>query len=75
MKTLVQKQLDDSQRGLEILDESKKETAIIKNNLEAIDSLCISSQGLINNFPEIKKVFIIKILLCISRNYFIYLFL
>jgi len=56
MKSLVQSQLDDSQRGLEILDESKKETAIIKNNLEAIDTLCIDSQGMINNFSEIKKL-------------------
>lgn len=56
MKSLVQSQLDDSQRGLEILDESKRETATIKNNLEAIDSLCIDSQNMINNFPEIKKV-------------------
>jgi len=56
MKSLVQSQLDDSQRGLEILDVSKKETAIIKNNLEAIDSLCIDSQGMINNFEEIKKL-------------------
>jgi len=56
LKSLVQSQLDDSQRGLEILDESKRETATIKNNLEAIDSLCIDSQNMINNFPEIKKV-------------------
>ena len=56
MKSLVQSQLDDSQRGLEILDVSKKETAIIKSNLEAIDSLCLDSQGMINNFQEIKKV-------------------
>ncbi|ORX46377.1 exocyst complex component Sec6 [Piromyces finnis] len=56
MKSLVQSQLDDSQRGLEILDESKKETAIIKKNLESIDSLCLDSQGMINNFPEIKKL-------------------
>ncbi|KAG4097906.1 exocyst complex component Sec6 [Neocallimastix lanati (nom. inval.)] len=56
LKSLVQSQLDDSQRGLEILDESKRETATIKNNLEAIDSLCIDSQNMINNFPEIKKL-------------------
>jgi len=56
MKSLVQNQLDDSQRGLEILDESKKETAIIKNNLETIDKLCLDSQRMINNFPEIKKL-------------------
>jgi len=56
MKSLVQSQLDDSQRGLEILDESRKETAIIKSNLEAIDTLCIDSQGMINNFQEIKTL-------------------
>lgn len=56
MKSLVQSQLDDSQRGLEMLDISKKETAVIKNNLESIDSLCIDSQGMIENFEEIKKV-------------------
>ncbi|ORX77043.1 exocyst complex component Sec6 [Anaeromyces robustus] len=65
MKSLVQSQLDDSQRGLEILDESRKETEIIKSNLEAIDTLCIDSQGMINNFKEIK-------MLSKARSNFIY---
>ena len=56
LKTGVKAQLDNTRQGLETLGTSRKEMAVIKENMQGIDKLCSSAQGMIQHFPRISQV-------------------
>ncbi|KAJ3343128.1 SNARE-binding exocyst subunit S6 [Gonapodya sp. JEL0774] len=56
LKAAVQTQLDDAQRGMNLLAQSKEEYQVIRGNLQTIDSLCSTSQTMIQNYGKIKKL-------------------
>ncbi|KAJ3048787.1 SNARE-binding exocyst subunit S6 [Rhizophlyctis rosea] len=56
LKTSVESQLDDAQRGLDILGVAREETKKVKGNLEGIDTLCADAQNTIRNYARIKKI-------------------
>ncbi|KAJ3284204.1 SNARE-binding exocyst subunit S6 [Borealophlyctis nickersoniae] len=56
LKTAVESQLDDAQRGLETLLVAREETARVKTNLSSIDQLCADAQNTIKNYGRIKKI-------------------
>ncbi|CAG8552121.1 9493_t:CDS:2 [Paraglomus brasilianum] len=56
LKTGVKAQLDNTRQGLETLDTSRKEMVVIKENMQGIDKLCSSAQGMIQHFPRISKI-------------------
>ncbi|KND01143.1 SNARE-binding exocyst subunit SEC6 [Spizellomyces punctatus DAOM BR117] len=56
LKTAVESQLDDAQRGLDTLSSSKDETERIKTNLSNIDQLCAAAQNTIRNYGRIKRI-------------------
>ncbi|KAJ3190257.1 SNARE-binding exocyst subunit S6 [Gaertneriomyces sp. JEL0708] len=56
LKTAVESQLDDAQRGLDTLVHSKQETARIRENLSNVDQLCAGTQNTVRNYARIKKI-------------------
>ncbi|KAJ3028606.1 SNARE-binding exocyst subunit S6, partial [Rhizophlyctis rosea] len=56
LKTAVESQLDDAQRGLEVLGVASAETERVRGNLGGIDSLCADAQNTIRNYARIKKI-------------------
>ncbi|CAB4432178.1 unnamed protein product [Rhizophagus irregularis] len=56
LKTGVKAQLDTTQDGIDTLTSSRKQMAIIKDNMQAIDRLCSEAQNMIQHFPRINKI-------------------
>ncbi|KAJ3162239.1 SNARE-binding exocyst subunit S6 [Geranomyces variabilis] len=56
LKTAVESQLDDAQRGLDTLAMTKGETLRIRSNLTAVDERCTAAQNTIRNYARIKKI-------------------
>ncbi|KAI8910000.1 exocyst complex component Sec6-domain-containing protein [Powellomyces hirtus] len=56
LKTAVESQLDDAQRGLDTLAVTKGETLRIRSNLSAVDERCTAAQNTIKNYARIKKI-------------------
>lgn len=56
LKTAVESQLDDAQRGLDVLSVARHETGKVRTNLSSIDQLCAEAQNTIKNYARIKKV-------------------
>ncbi|KAJ3014877.1 SNARE-binding exocyst subunit S6 [Thoreauomyces humboldtii] len=56
LKTAVESQLDDAQRGLDTLSQTKAETQKIRGNLAAVDEKCTAAQNTIRNYERIKKI-------------------
>jgi ketol-acid reductoisomerase len=56
LKTLVERQLDDIQNGMQSIQIIKEDTNDIKNNLRNIDKLCYETSNSITNYSKIMKV-------------------
>ncbi|KAI9099318.1 exocyst complex component Sec6-domain-containing protein [Phlyctochytrium arcticum] len=56
LKSAVESQLDDAQRGLDTLAASSVETERVKANLGEVDSLCAAAQNTIRNYARIKRI-------------------
>ncbi|KAI8801633.1 exocyst complex component Sec6-domain-containing protein [Cladochytrium replicatum] len=56
LKTVVESQLEDAQRGLDVLGMSTSITEQLKGNLSTIDRLCADAQSSISNFSKIEKI-------------------
>ncbi|KAJ3089212.1 SNARE-binding exocyst subunit S6 [Quaeritorhiza haematococci] len=56
LKSAVESQLDDAQRGLDALALATSETMRVKSNLSSIDKLCADAQNTITNYEKIKKI-------------------
>lgn len=56
LKTILEQQLDDSQRGLDTLISAKKETGVVQQNLMDIDRQCLEAQTTMQNYQVIRLV-------------------
>ncbi|KAJ3413623.1 SNARE-binding exocyst subunit S6 [Chytridiales sp. JEL 0842] len=56
LRTAVESQLQDAQRGLDVLAQSQEATRQTKSNLSLIDNLWSGSNNTIKNYARIKKI-------------------
>jgi hypothetical protein len=56
LRTVVESQLEDAQRGLDTLVRSQEATKQTRSNLSLIDNLWTGSNNTIKNYGRIKKV-------------------
>ncbi|KAI8816506.1 exocyst complex component Sec6-domain-containing protein [Fimicolochytrium jonesii] len=56
LKTAVESQLDDAQRGLDNLAFTYAENEKVRGNLKSIDERCTAAQNTIRNYARIKKI-------------------
>jgi exocyst complex component 3 len=56
LKTVMESQLDATQKGIDALAESRKLTEKIKAALIDMDKICGDSENNITNYPFIQKV-------------------
>jgi hypothetical protein len=60
LKTVMESQLDSTQRGIDALEVCKKHTDTTKNALATMDEICGDSENSIKNYGFIQKVIEIK---------------
>jgi hypothetical protein len=56
LKTVMESQLDATQRGIDALEVCKRETQMIKDALIMMDNICGDSENSIKNYGFIQKV-------------------
>ena len=56
LKTVMESQLDGTQKGIDAIRTCRKETDTIRDNLTIMDGLCVEAQNTIKNYTYIKKV-------------------
>lgn len=56
LKIGVQNQMEETKEALDILGTTKEQVLGIRSNMKNIDSLCKDAQGLITDYPRIRKV-------------------
>lgn len=56
LKIGVQNQMEETKEALDILGTTKEQVLGIRSNMKNIDSLCKDAQGLIKDYPRIRKV-------------------
>jgi len=56
LKIGVQNQMEETREALDILGTTKEQVLGIRSNMKNIDSLCKDAQGLITDYPRIRKV-------------------
>ncbi|KAF9116156.1 SNARE-binding exocyst subunit S6 [Mortierella sp. AM989] len=56
LKIGVQNQMEDTKEALDILGTTKEQVLGIRSNMKNIDSLCKDAQGLIKDYPRIRKI-------------------
>ncbi|KAF9350552.1 SNARE-binding exocyst subunit S6 [Mortierella sp. AD094] len=56
LKIGVQNQMEDTKEALDILGTTKEQVLGIRSNMKNIDSLCSDAQGLIKDYPRIRKI-------------------
>lgn len=69
LKTVMESQLDATQKGIDALAESRKLTEKIKSALIDMDKICGDSENNIKNYPFIQKVSSQLLILDISRAF------
>jgi hypothetical protein len=55
LKIGVQNQMEETKEALDILGTTKEQVLGIRGNMKNIDSLCKDAQGLIKDYPRIRK--------------------
>lgn len=60
LKIGVQNQMEETKEALDILGTTKEQVLGVRSNMKNIDSLCKDAQGLITDYPRIRKVLIIS---------------
>ncbi|KAF9989808.1 SNARE-binding exocyst subunit S6 [Mortierella antarctica] len=56
LKIGVQNQMEETKEALDILGTTKEQVLGIRSNMKNIDSLCKDAQGLITDYPRIRKI-------------------
>lgn len=56
LKIGVQNQMEETKEALDILGTTKEQVLGVRANMKNIDSLCKDAQGLITDYPRIRKV-------------------
>ncbi|KAF8982865.1 SNARE-binding exocyst subunit S6 [Entomortierella lignicola] len=56
LKIGVQNQMEDTKEALDILGTTKEQVLGIRSNMKHIDSVCKDAQGLIKDYPRIRKI-------------------
>ncbi|KAI1315091.1 SNARE-binding exocyst subunit S6 [Mortierella claussenii] len=56
LKIGVQNQMEETKEALDILGTTKEQVLGIRSNMKNIDSLCKDAQGLIKDYPRIRKI-------------------
>ncbi|KAF9346519.1 SNARE-binding exocyst subunit S6, partial [Mortierella sp. NVP85] len=56
LKIGVQNQMEETKEALDILGTTKEQVLGIRGNMKNIDSLCKDAQGLIKDYPRIRKI-------------------
>ncbi|KAF9085056.1 SNARE-binding exocyst subunit S6, partial [Mortierella sp. GBA35] len=56
LKMGVQNQMEETKEALDILGTTKEQVLGIRSNMKNIDSLCKDAQGLITDYPRIRKI-------------------
>ncbi|KAJ2995911.1 SNARE-binding exocyst subunit S6 [Globomyces sp. JEL0801] len=56
LKTVMETQLDATQKGIDALRKSRNETSYIKTALQNMDSICGDADNNIKNYPFIQKI-------------------
>lgn len=56
LKIGVQNQMEETKEALDILGTTKEQVLGVRANMKNIDSLCKDTQGLITDYPRIRKV-------------------
>lgn len=62
LKTVMESQLDGTQKGIDSLRNCRTTTQNIKEALQNLDGLCSDSQNTIKNYNHIRKVFLVTLL-------------
>ncbi|KAG0318237.1 SNARE-binding exocyst subunit S6, partial [Linnemannia gamsii] len=55
LKIGVQNQMEETKEALDILGTTKEQVLGVRANMKNIDSLCKDAQGLITDYPRIRK--------------------
>ena len=69
LKIGVQNQMEETKEALDILGTTKEQVLGVRANMKNIDSLCKDAQGLITDYPRIRKVTAFTHLLCLALSY------
>ncbi|KAF9926246.1 SNARE-binding exocyst subunit S6 [Linnemannia zychae] len=56
LKIGIQNQMEEAKEALDILGTTKEQVLGIRSNMKNIDSLCKDAQGLIKDYPRIRKI-------------------
>ncbi|KAL1918226.1 uncharacterized protein VTP21DRAFT_3492 [Calcarisporiella thermophila] len=56
LKAGVQSHVDSTQKSLEVLDTSSDQMRKIRKNMQMIDRICVETQRMIKNYPQINQI-------------------